>query len=170
MRVLFVAPRTDLMFVNEEAQDVLTSGLSVEPMMGDVSGIDLARRLRLDKFDVLWLATHGDQTGVLLSDGILKSSTIVQLVRDKVDLVFLNTCESYGVAQMLQNETGATIVCTVAKVPDSDAYHTASLFASALHETGDARLAYDRSRPGNNTTYLFLAGKKKQGRKLSARK
>ena len=161
MRVLLVAPRTNLLLVDAEVQDVLTSGLDVEPILGDVSRIDLTRKLRSHDFDVLWLATHGDETGILLSDGILSSATIAQLVRGRISLVVINTCDSYDTAHMLQNETEASVVCTVQKVPDDQAYHTASLFAVALSETGDPRDAYERSKPGGNRSYLFLEGKRK---------
>ncbi len=162
MRVLLVAPSTDLLLVDAEVQDVLTSGLDVTPMLGDVSRIDLTRTLRGSDFDVLWFATHGDKTGILLSDGVLSASTLTQLVRGKIATVFMNTCDSYDTAQMLQNETGATIICTVKEVPDQEAYHTASRFAEALAETGDEREAYDQSKPGNNRAYLFLAGNSKK--------
>ena len=135
MKVLLCAPHTNLLMVDAEVQDVLTSGLDVVQLIGDVSSVDLTRSLRGHHYDVLWLATHGDKTGVLLTDGILSASTITQLVRGKIDLVFINTCSSYAVAQMIQNETGATVVCTVQEVPDGEAYRTASLFATALAET-----------------------------------
>ena len=169
MKVLLCAPHTNLLMVDAEVQDVLTSGLDVVQLIGDVSSVDLTRSLRGHHYDVLWLATHGDKTGVLLTDGILSASTITQLVRGKIDLVFINTCSSYAVAQMIQNETGATVVCTVQEVPDGEAYRTASLFATALAETEDARNAYDQSRPGDNQSYLYLEGKKKCKTHLTAK-
>lgn len=161
MKVLLIAPQTNLPMANAEVQDLLTSGLHVDPMLGEVSQTDVIRKLRTAKSDVLWLATHGDETGVMLSDGILSSSALTALVRGRFSLVYLNTCKSAAVAQMLQNETDATIVCTVQDAPDADAYRTGSLFAVALADSGDYRQAYDQSLPGGNRLYLFLAGKKK---------
>lgn len=164
-KTLLVAPKTDLLMVPAEVQDVVNSGLQPELLQGDVSSVDLQRKLSA-RYDVLWLATHGTENGIMLSDGLMSAATLAQLVRDRVQLVYLNTCKSYGVALVLQNETNATIVCTVKDAPDNEAYHTGSLFAKALAETGNYQAAYERSKPGNNSTYLFLAGKKQMSRQF----
>ena len=163
MKILLVAPNTNLTLAAAETQDLVnTHGLRIESMLGNVTQVDVTRKLRTAKgYDVLWLSTHGNADGVLLSDGILTSSALTALVCDRFELVYLNTCSSASVAQMIQNETDATVVCTVQDIPDADAYRTGSLFAEALAESGDYREAYDRSMPGGNRLYLCLAGKKK---------
>jgi hypothetical protein len=61
-------------------------------------------------------------------------------------------------AQILQNEGNVDVVCTVRDVDDLAAYSTGSLMAAALAESDDFRQAYERSKPANNTDYLYLAG------------
>jgi hypothetical protein len=162
MRVLLVVPRTDLLLADEETQDVLNSGLAVvRSLFGEVTQVELTREIRRGDYDVLWLATHGSEQGVQLSDGLLSISALTQLVRGRFRLVVLNTCRSVQAAQMLQNETEADVICTVADAPDVDAYRTGSLFAQALARTNDVRRAYQQARPGGNRLYLLLTGEKK---------
>jgi hypothetical protein len=165
MKVLLVAPtQPDLPNVLDEVQDIVNSGLSVHPLLGQVRHVDVLREITLGKYDVLWLATHGNTEGVLLSDGLLPASLLTSLTRGRVRVVILNTCSSVQAAQMIQNETRATVICTVADVPDREAYQTGALLARALADTGRIDIAYERSRPGGNRTYLLLAA---QGEKMS---
>jgi alkanesulfonate monooxygenase SsuD/methylene tetrahydromethanopterin reductase-like flavin-dependent oxidoreductase (luciferase family) len=157
LRVLLVAPESDLEYAQSEVQDILRSGLIVTPLLGKVRQQDLVREAEQAYFDVLWLVTHGSLAGIELSDGLLPASALSAIVRGRFRAVILNTCESVGAAQMLQSETGADIICTIAPVDDAAAYRTGSLLASALAQTGDVRMAYARSRPGYNTDYLYLA-------------
>ena len=161
MRILLTAPRTDLTLADAEVQAIIRSGLDVTPLLGDVRHVDFVRDVQADDYDVLWLCTHGTSEGVHLSDGILSASMLTPLVRDRFDVVILNTCESVQTAIMLQNETGAEVICTVEVVPDIAAYQTGALLARSLADTGDLETAYNASRPGGNRTYLRLAGKKK---------
>lgn len=160
MKVLLVAPtQPDLPNALDEVQDIVNSGLTVHPLLGQVRHVDVLREITLGKYDVLWLATHGNDEGVLLSDGLLPSSLLTSLARGRVRLVILNTCSSIHAAQMIQNETRATVICTVADVPDREAYQTGALLARALADTGRIDVAYERSKPGGNRTYLLLAAR-----------
>ncbi len=157
MRVLLVAPRTGLLLVEEEVEDITRSGLTVDLMLGSVTSLDLIRRLKQREYDVLWLATHGDKDGVLLSDGLFSASELVPQVRDRFSLVVLNSCSSLAVAQLLQEEANVSVICTLLEVPDRQAYQTGSRLASALGETNNLAVAYRASKPGNNRSYLYLA-------------
>lgn len=161
MNVLLVAPTvTDppLPQVDAEIQAVVNSGLQVRLLHGSVSQRDVMAELAGRAFDVLWLATHGDAQGVLLSDGKLSAGALTTLVRSsRVPFVFLNTCDSVQVALAIQQEANVAVVCTVAPVPDVDAFTTGSIFAQQLARTGDTRMAYEASKPGGNRVYLYLA-------------
>ena len=157
-RTLLVAPRTDLLLVDEEVQDVINSGLPIaQTLLGDVGHLELTREIRRGMYSLLWLATHGSADGIQLSDGLLAISELAQLVRGRFQLVVLNTCSSLPAAQMLQNETEADVICTIVEVPDRAAYRTGSLFAQELASTGNPRAAYAKVRPGGNRLYLYLA-------------
>lgn len=159
MRVLLVAPRTNLLLADEEVQDVVNSGLDVARLLqGEINQVELTREIRRGNFDVLWFCTHGTEQGVQLSDGLLTISALTQLVRGRFNLVVLNSCSSVYAAQQIQNETTAAVVCTIVEIPDMDAYRTGSLFAHALARLGDSRAAYEQSKPGGNRLYLYLAG------------
>lgn len=155
-RVLLVAPRSDLLSVDAEIEDVMRSGLIVDPLLGNVTNTALLRRIREGEYDALWFATHGSAEGIKLSDGMLSASALVPLVRDRFSLVFLNTCNSLPVAQMLQEEANVSVICTLLDVPDLQAYQTGSNLATALAESSSVAEAYTASKPGQNRSYLYL--------------
>lgn len=164
IRVLLIAPHSDLPLVDAETQDVLRSGLTVTPVFSPVTQLSLTREMRRGEYDGLWLAGHMDAQGNFLLDNgeLLPPAALTSLVRGRFRWVYLNTCTSVFAAQTLQNETNADVVCTLLDVPDADAYRTGSLFASALSELRDVRAAYEESRPGGNRIYLFLGGRGKK--------
>jgi hypothetical protein len=157
MKVLFVAPQTGLYLAPEEVQDIMRSGLVVTPLLGHVTSTQLIREIKNDAYDVLWFATHGEEQGVLLSDGLLSASELVPQVRERFRLVVLNTCKSLQMAQLLQEEANVDVICTILAVPDRQAYQTGSLLASALAKSSNIASEYQRSKPGGNRLYLYLA-------------
>lgn len=158
MNVLLIAPRTNLLYAEEEVQSIMRSGLEVTPLIGNVTHIDVLREVE-KSYDVLWLCTHGTEDGIELSDGILNVSLLVALVRGKFNLIVLNTCVSWKVAQMIQNETSAEVIATVIEVPDKEAFQTGTIFARELAKVSNPEMAYYKARPGNNRTYIRLAGR-----------
>lgn len=162
--VLMVAPRSNLPLVDAEMQDVLRSGLDVTPVYSPLSQVQLTREIRSSEADGLWLAGHMDAQGNFPLDNgdMLTAPALTALVRGRFEWVFINSCQSAGTAQMIQNETDAAVICTVVDVPDQDAYRTGSLFAHALARSGDTRKAYNQSIPGNNRTYLYLGGARRK--------
>ena len=158
MRVLLVAPRkNDLLSVDEEIQDILASNLEVSTLMGRVSATELLRKMRDGDFDVLWLATHGDDDGIELS-GLerISAAELVPQVRGRFSLVVLNTCNGLGIAQLLQEEANVGVICSLVGVGDNAAYQFGSRLASALAESITIADAYLASKPGRNSTYLYL--------------
>lgn len=161
--VLLVAPDVGLAGTSHEVQAIVNTSLEVHLLQGRVDQRAVIEASGLKQWDVLWLAMHGDRDGVQLSDGSLSSSALTSLVRSgNIGVVFLNTCESVSVASAVQQETGADVICTVMAAPDVDAYRTGALFARHLAETGDARRAYELSKPGQNRLYLYLAGNRER--------
>lgn len=154
--------QAELPLIQSEIQDVLNSGLTVtHTLIDDVSRSGLILAIRGGDFEVLWVVGHAGADGIPLSDGMLSPSAFTSLVRDQFKLIYINTCESLALAQMIQNESSATVVCTVSKVSDATAYQTGSLFASELARTKNYRVAYNRSKPGENRDYIFLSGSPK---------
>jgi hypothetical protein len=172
VRILLLAPRTDLLNVDAEVQAVLRSGLDVTPRIGDVRHVDVLTDVTTGEYDVFWHAGHATKDGLVLSDGVLSAEELTPLIRNRFELVVLNSCDSQQTAQMLQNETEASVVATIVEVPDQLAFQTGALFARELARTGDIPTAYQAAKPGNNRTYVLLGwGKKKvvDGRTLDER-
>ena len=141
-----------------EVQSIVNSRLDVRALFSKVERDDLVREVIAGKYDILWFATHGTESGIMLSDGILTESALLPLVKDRFDLIVLNTCESLMTAIMLQNESSATVVCTIRSVPDYDAFQTGTLFAAALERGSTFFEAFTRARPGGNNSYIYLSG------------
>lgn len=159
MKIFLVAPKGSLGHVPDEVQDILNSGLLIAgSLLGDVTYTEFTREIRRTKADVLWLAMHGGPQGWPFAGGVVDGPALAALIRGRFSYVYLNTCQSLVAAQVLQNEGHVDVVCTVRDVEDLSAYSTGSLMAAALAESGDFRQAYERSKPGNNTNYVYLAG------------
>jgi hypothetical protein len=161
VKVLLVAPsQVSLPQSSQEVEAVVNSGLSVRLMQASVSQRDLVSELSVPgKYDVLWLATHGDKDGILLSGEILSPAAITSIIRGSgVKLVFLNTCSSFQMANAIQSEASIDVICTITDVPDIEAYRTGALFAAKLFQTGNFRKSYELSKPGRNSTYVYLSG------------
>ena len=156
MRVLLVAPQTDLLYVAEEVEEIMRSGLLVTPLLGTVTIRQLIREIRAGSYDLLWFATHGSEEGLLLSDGEMSAGELVALVRERFRLVVLNSCRSLGIAQLLQEEGNVDVICTIVDIPDRRAFQTGALLANALYKSGDIGVAYRLSKPGENRFYLYL--------------
>lgn len=162
MRILLLAPRTNLFYADAEVQAVLRSGLEVTPRIGDVRHVDVLTDVTTGEYDGFWYAGHTTKEGLVLSDGVLPAEELTPMIRGRFELVVLNSCESKDTAQMLQNETEAAVIATIVEVPDRLAFQTGALFARELAKTGDIATAYQAAKPGNNRTYVLLGwGRKK---------
>jgi len=158
--VLLVAPAADLLYIAEEVQAIVnTAGLAVRLLQGAVAERDISEALSRGRYDCLWLATHGNEHGVLLSgDATLPTSALTALVRGHaIPFVVLNTCSSLTTAMQINQEARADVVATVAAVPDVEAYRTGALLAHHLGLGSTPREAYEASKPGGNRTYIYLS-------------
>lgn len=165
MKVLLVVPKAPDLNIDDELQDWLSSGLQITPLLGHVGQREVVRAIRDGDEELLAFLGHSNMQGILLSDGLLGREQLAPLVRGyddhpRFDYVFLNSCESDGIAYMLQKETDATVIATILEVPDITAYQTGALFAQVLGRTGNVRSAFEASRPGGDAVYVMFAGKK----------
>jgi hypothetical protein len=160
IRVLLVAPHfAELAGVSQEVYAVEhTEGLAVTRLPPDVRRRELLLALAGAVFEVLWLATHGSAEGVLLGDGeVVTGGDLVGLVRGAgLCGVVLASCQSVGLAELLHDETGVDVVCTVVDAPDVSAFQMGALFALYLGQSGDFRAAFDRARPGGPVSFRYV--------------
>ena len=79
LRILLVAPsQASLPESTQEVDAIVNSGLTVQLLQSHVSQRDLIQQLATPgKFDVLWLATHIDTSGIVLSNDVLSPEAIV---------------------------------------------------------------------------------------------
>ncbi len=140
-RVLLVAPQTNLLSVDNEIQEVVNSGLSVRLLRTNVTEDEIAEQLVNGSYEVLWFATHagefdGEIKILLTNDQTMTANTLTQMVRGTgLEMIYLNTCTSLGIAQAIQDEIDLPIIATVAAVPDTLAYRTGWLFARRLAQS-----------------------------------
>lgn len=160
VQVLLVAPHMhDLAGVADEVYTIeRTPGLGVTRLAPTLRRRELLQALCTETFDVLWFATHGTADGVWLGEAdMLAGGDLVGMVRSAgLFGVVLNTCESAALAEMLHDETGVDVVCSVQATPDLSAFQMGVLFALHLGETGDFRAAFDRSRPGADAIFRYI--------------
>ena len=165
MNVLLVAPKTEELSTEDEAQEwIRTDGLHVVPLIGNVTRPELVADVKTyvsignpDDWIFVFLG-HSSENGLILSDGLLRPQLLAPLIRGRFGYVFLNSCSNLRPAQILQNETSATIIATVRELVDEEALQTGSLFAQALAITGDVREAFNASKQAENADYVMLAG------------
>lgn len=157
LRVLLVAPGSNLAYVGEEVQRV-ANALHPQLLFGNVTMAAVLDALTTP-FDVVWFACHGTEDGIQLSDGLLATPQLVQMLRQHAPrLVALNTCNSLQVAMQIHDEAGCAVICTVVSIPDKDAFITGSSLAHALAAGNDIAQAYNVSKPGRNRQYVLLNG------------
>lgn len=174
---LVIAPRTDLVYVDAEVSAVVNA-LHARLLQGEVLYDDLAKELTEGKPKIIWFSTHGlykqaegkeserhwkaAEAGILLSkQTILTVAELVPLLHlpgQNVELVYLNTCWSLDLALALQNQLDLNFICTVREVPDELAYRTGRSFAIHLARGMSYYNAYKQARPGQNSTFVYLAG------------
>jgi len=159
IKVLLVAPHIDLAGVADEVYAIeRTPGLAVTRLSPTLRRRELLQVLYAQTFAVLWFATHGVVDGIWLGeDDLLAGSDLVGMVRSAgLCGVMINTCESAALAELLHDETGVDVVCSVQATPDLSAFQMGVLFARNLGETGDFRAAFDRSRPGDAARFRYI--------------
>jgi hypothetical protein len=155
-RTLVVAPKTDLLLVDDEVQQVVNL-LGAKLLQGSQANIHGLLAILAEPYDIVWFATHGDERGVYLSDGILNTAELTALARSSsTQLLVLNTCSSRPVALSIYDELRIQLVCTLRPIPDRSAFITGTIFARKIAGGETFREAYLSAKPGQNNTYLFL--------------
>lgn len=160
MRVLLIAPRMDdLPSVDSEVGAIVNSGLKPKLLNGHVTRQRVVEAVSTADYDLLWLATHGTELGIQLSDGILDRTSLISYVRaNGIRYVVLNTCDSFRVGNAIAQGAGADVIATIGETGDNRAYETGALMAARLADGDTFRLAYEKSKPGENEDYTYFSG------------
>lgn len=159
VKTLLIAPSVGLGKADEEVQRVVNWLRPAKVLLGGVTSEEVLDTLDAGgTYDLIWFITHGTSEGVLLADGLLPTTALVQLLRgSRVKCIFLNTCSSVAVAIRLHDAIrSAAVVATVAtEIDDAVAMRTGSLFAHYLAAGKSWREAYELSKPGDNE-YVYI--------------
>lgn len=143
MKTILIAPyQRDLARVPDEVEDVANL-LNARIVQGAVDLARFFRELSGGQWELIWIASHGDEEGIQLSDGIISGDTLAAALRGtSARLIVLNTCSSETAAQRLYSAAGVPILCNVGPVPDTAAYATARRFAQELADGRDVAGAF----------------------------
>lgn len=145
-KILVVAP--------EQAENILPkTGLEIAAierhhdavvLRGVVRDSDIAQAVVDEDFEIIWFVSHGTESGVLLSDGMLGIDAVTQYVRaDETALCVLNTCNSEDMAIAIASGSGADVICTIGDVDNRDAIRLGQLLAGELAYCETYREAYE---------------------------
>ena len=156
MNCLFVQPDVGLPAAAREGRRAAME-LRAVVLDGEVSSADLIDAIHQVRPELVCFATHGSETGIQLSDGVIGIGELVADLRNAgAECVFLNTCSSREVARGIYHELGATTIGTVRDVADTLAYRTMSHFLHNVAAGASWREAYERSKPGQNRDYVIF--------------
>ena len=167
--VTVFAPDTDMPLAHDQVLDVIgnlqAGGVVVRRHTGHVSLPDFVRAMQVGPVDGVIFIAHGNELGMLLSDGLLLTANLVTHIRGNVrDFVFLNSCSSLLPAIELSFDAKDSrgdcpdIICTRLPLPDNVAYGTASRFAAELAKDHNPRRAFYEARPGQGREYVYQVG------------
>ena len=155
-RVLLIVPEAGL-GVLPEVDSMFDLGYSPQVVQGQVTRERIFQVIRSRGFDIIHYAGHAGPDGIMLSDGLLDGPSLVQIAKAvNASIVFLNGCETVELGQMLVDEHISTVICTLRSVADTLARETSQLFYKAYAQTGDARAAYNMSKPPVKGGYSIL--------------
>jgi hypothetical protein len=155
-RVLLIVPDAGL-GVLPEVDSMFDLGYSPQVVQGTVTRDRIFQIIRARSFDIIHYAGHAGPGGIQLSDGILDGPSLVQIAKSvNATLIFLNGCETIELGQTLVDEHVPIVICTLRSVADSMARETSQLFYRAYAQTGDARAAYNMSKPPVKGGYSIL--------------
>lgn len=160
-RVLLVVPQLNLAYAESEIEAVINSGLNVHLLNHGITEDSIADRLLNENFDILWFAAHttdeADGRIQIGANSYMPATSLAQICRNSdLDLVYLNTCSSWGIAAIISQEIDAALICTVGDVDDRVAFRTGAIFARRLAHSDDYRKAFEYAKPARNRTYVFL--------------
>ena len=170
MRILLIAPDQPKIDSIPEIR-TLTNIHRVQVLNGKVTFQHIYDAVSRSKFHVIHFATHGSSDGVSVSadeDGksrTLRPEDILNIVTlSGAVLVFINACETSGLASFLVSRGVKYVIYANEKVLDEDAWTFPVTFYQMIetqlgHESGDIDVpnAYMRSDSGDGTYGINLS-------------
>lgn len=156
--MLVLAPQVGLPNAAREVQRIANSGLRAHIEQSDVTVDSALQLIAQPHWRVMFFVTHGKSNYLLMEDGHLAVGVFASHMSENTatGLIYLSACKTVHVAQLLLDSCAADIICTIGEIDDADAAATSARFAEKLAETGDFRVAYEKSRPRGESEYIYL--------------
>lgn len=143
MKVLIVAPSMPNISSILEIPAV-ASGNRPTILSGLITVDHLALTLQQQQYQIIHFMQHGSYGILQMSDGMLNDEQLVRMLKNQtpcLQLVFLNACNSAGLAARLHNELRVATLAHEAPIDDRLAVVYAREFYKALHATFDLHAA-----------------------------
>lgn len=103
------------------------------PLAGIVNAADIEYEAERNQADVLFIASHNDNDGIVVSDGRINEDNIVGYARALgATLVILSVCDGERIAKRIHRATGVAVLFCRIVVADRDAMLYTARFVSAL--------------------------------------
>lgn len=129
-------------------------------LRGVVRDQDIVQAISDNDFEIFWHLGHSTADGIMLSDGKLPISAMVQYVRaDEIALCVLNGCDSEEIGIAVSSSSGADVICTIGPIDNRDAIRLGQLLAGELAYCETYREAYALiATDGSNYRYYDSGG------------
>ena len=133
VRVLLVAPdQPEITSVPEIREISSKENLQTTILNGPVTCQDVFRYCK-DRYDIIHFVTHGDENGLILSDGLFEAPDIAQAARvARASIVFMNACDSSELAGYIVSHGVLWSIQGNSQIPDDKSWKIVLAFYSAL--------------------------------------
>ncbi len=153
MKILIIAPNLpDLPGVPDEVAGLANRVASVL-LQGTVTKSEIISAIEKEgTFEGFWFASHGNDKGVLLSNGKMFSGYDIASYANAANCewVVLNSCDSNALVTVIQNLSMVDIVATESgDIADEAAWQFGRLLAIEYSKTGKLRQAVQAIAPGS---------------------
>lgn len=129
------------------------------PLVGIVNAADIEHEVQRHQADVLFIASHNDENGIVVSDGRVTEDEISAWVKQLgASLLILSVCSGAKIAKRVNRSTGCYVLFCRIDVPDREAMLYSARFMAALErcDSYDEAFAFAGDARGR---YVLLRGK-----------
>lgn len=156
LQILFIAANppssSDLPELDWESETDWLGGTShqIVYLLGDVTLSRLLQATAGRRFDIVHIAAHGGESGVMLTEGEYPPESLLRLVKSvRARLVFLNACHTPFLAQFLIDRGVPNVVAYTKPILDHEAISVAVYFYRELEDLSRVKEVVDRVSSGD---------------------
>lgn len=143
MRVLLVVPDSDGIYSMPEI-DLITSMHRVRVLQGEVTKQRLFNDVRENRYDIIHIAAHSNENGIILDDGMVTPEELAQITRlASAEMVFFNSCDSGRLADYAVRHGVKYAIHTNTDLPDAIAWQMPLAFYRFLKDQKESSMPID---------------------------